>query len=404
MAERRYSHLNVTVLAHINRALEDDPAADLEATLSKLCTSYAKIRRSIEAREAKRRTESSEPLVPLQAGEPDKAPPRVLEYLASTSKPRPAASRQISAGCLAPLPSIHFPFPCPLPHSIIYPLSPVVCQLLEIWDASVSDLSATIVGHALSGTLLWEHSVRAVIQIGENVVVKVAQSQYFNHDEHGVLQFVEEHFPSIAAPRALGLVTVGSTSFMFMTLVPGTTLEKRWPSLSAETKLRIRDLLDETVATFRQLESPCGAPLGSPVGRRLCKDVRRDDRVSASSLYSEAQFNDFLLESRSCRAAPNYKRWLRSMLSDDHRIVFTHADLHQGNVMVVDGPDGGVELSGIIDWESSGFYPEYWEHLKALNTRSIQDESDWWDFLPPSILGYDREVVLDRVIESTVVY
>ncbi len=72
--------------------------------------------------------------------------------------------------------------------------------------------------------------------------------------------------------------------------------------------------------------------------------------------------------------------------------------------MVTDQPDGRVELSGIIDWESSGFYPEYWEQLKALNTHSIKDTSDWWEHLPSSILGYDQEIVLDRVIETTVVY
>ena len=92
------------------------------------------------------------------------------------------------------------------------------------------------------------------------------------------------------------------------------------------------------------------------------------------------------------------------MLRDDHRIVFTHADFHPRNIMVVNGPDDGVQLSGIFDWEASGFYPEYWEQLKAMNTRSIRDTSDWWDHLPPSILGFDPEVVLDQVIESTVVY
>ncbi len=84
--------------------------------------------------------------------------------------------------------------------------------------------------------------------------------------------------------------------------------------------------------------------------------------------------------------------------------MFTHADLHPRNVMVIiDTPDGGMELSGIIDWEASGYYPEYWEHLKAVNTRTIKDTSDWWDYLPPSILGYDHDLVLDRVIESSII-
>lgn len=46
-------------------------------------------------------------------------------------------------------------------------------------------------------------------------------------------------------------------------------------------------------------------------------------------------------------------------------------------MVIIDTPDGGMELSGIIDWEASGYYPEYWEHLKAVNTRTIKDTSDW---------------------------
>jgi hypothetical protein len=72
--------------------------------------------------------------------------------------------------------------------------------------------------------------------------------------------------------------------------------------------------------------------------------------------------------------------------------------------MVIETSDEGVELAGIIDWEASGFYPEYWEQLKALNTRSIRDTDDWWDYLPPSVLGYDYEVILNSVAESTIIH
>jgi thiamine kinase-like enzyme len=156
--------------------------------------------------------------------------------------------------------------------------------------------------------------------------------------------------------------------------------------------------------TLRKLELSQGAPFGSPIGRHILKDIRRDVRVNVAPIYSETQFNDFLLDSPTSRAAFGYKSWLRSILRVDHRIVFSHADFHPRNIMVVDRPDGMIDLSGIIDWEASGFYPEYWEQLKAMNTRSIKDSSDWWEYLPKSILGYDHEVVLDQVIESTVVY
>lgn len=43
-----------------------------------------------------------------------------------------------------------------------------------------------------------------------------------------------------------------------------------------------------------------------------------------------------------------------------HNIVFTHADLNMRNVLVHNG-----RLSGIVDWENSGWFPEYWDYTKA---------------------------------------
>ncbi|KAK4142033.1 uncharacterized protein C8A04DRAFT_30437 [Dichotomopilus funicola] len=53
-----------------------------------------------------------------------------------------------------------------------------------------------------------------------------------------------------------------------------------------------------------------------------------------------------------------------------HKIVFTHADLNARNILVdlVPLPDGttGWRVTGIVDWETAGYYPEYWDYTKAL--------------------------------------
>jgi aminoglycoside phosphotransferase len=46
----------------------------------------------------------------------------------------------------------------------------------------------------------------------------------------------------------------------------------------------------------------------------------------------------------------------------DHRIVFTHGDINMRNILV-DEKSG--RLSGIVDWETAGWYPDYWECTKA---------------------------------------
>jgi thiamine kinase-like enzyme len=76
------------------------------------------------------------------------------------------------------------------------------------------------------------------------------------------------------------------------------------------------------------------------------------------------------------------------MLSQNtHHIVFTHGDLQLRNIMVKDG-----NVSGIIDWELSGWYPEYWEFSKALYLWKWQN--DWVDYLMEILQPYYSEYTL----------
>ena len=99
-------------------------------------------------------------------------------------------------------------------------------------------------------------------------------------------------------------------------------------------------------------------------------------------IYTEAQFNDFLLDSRAARGY-NYKNWLRSLLRVDHHIVFSHADSHKHH---------GSRWTG---WR---------QEFLVMNARPNRDTSNWWDSLPTFILGYDHNVVLlVQVIQSDVI-
>lgn len=50
------------------------------------------------------------------------------------------------------------------------------------------------------------------------------------------------------------------------------------------------------------------------------------------------------------------------LCQNKHQIKFIHGDLRLQNTIVNDG-----SVSGIVDWEFSGLYPEYWEFSKALH-------------------------------------
>ncbi|KAH8781269.1 hypothetical protein F5883DRAFT_539771 [Diaporthe sp. PMI_573] len=48
--------------------------------------------------------------------------------------------------------------------------------------------------------------------------------------------------------------------------------------------------------------------------------------------------------------------------------VFTHGDIHPRNILVEKDGDGGsgVRITGLIDFKSSGFYPDYWEFAEMM--------------------------------------
>lgn len=72
----------------------------------------------------------------------------------------------------------------------------------------------------------------------------------------------------------------------------------------------------------------------------------------------------------------------RQDLSDDSAIVFTHGDLHPSNIML--SPDSPHRVAAIIDWEQSGWFPEYWEDRKAHYTASY--EGEWSEKYLPLIM------------------
>ena len=65
----------------------------------------------------------------------------------------------------------------------------------------------------------------------------------------------------------------------------------------------------------------------------------------------------------------------RDMLPDNCDVFFAHADLTETNIMV-SGQPGSYRVSGIIDWEQSGWYPMYWEFCKMTGSL-LWEEEDW---------------------------
>jgi aminoglycoside phosphotransferase (APT) family kinase protein len=75
-----------------------------------------------------------------------------------------------------------------------------------------------------------------------------------------------------------------------------------------------------------------------------------------------------------------------------HDIVLTHADFRPANIIVKDG-----HVTGIIDWEMAGWYPEHWEFVKAFYVWYWQN--DWGTRL----LGAMKPYYCEQAVHSRLV-
>ncbi|KGO66230.1 Nucleoside phosphorylase [Penicillium italicum] len=166
---------------------------------------------------------------------------------------------------------------------------------------------------------------------------------------------------------------------ILMTRVPGEELGQVFESLNNEDKDSILKELKGYLKIIRGWSSPWG-------GQRICSlqgtsisSVRLPGH-SAGPFESEVEFNEFLIQpawSGGFSSDTEYKDALdraKRMGSLPHRVVFTHGDLKHHNILVQGG-----KITGFLDWESAGWYPEYWDFTTAL--RFTREDFWWYSFV-----------------------
>ncbi|KAK4157591.1 kinase-like domain-containing protein [Chaetomidium leptoderma] len=177
-------------------------------------------------------------------------------------------------------------------------------------------------------------------------------------NEYGALELVRHH-THVTAPRPLDLVSGADDSYLLTSAVSGYHIGL---CIDIMSDAELADVARDLQASLVEIRSipKIVAPtfeITNAVGGACY-----DHRISAGAVYDEARgdffgpfeneddFNNIL----RCGALPEVVH------RGGHRVVFTHGDLNMRNIMVKDG-----KLSGIVDWENSGWYPEHWDYTKA---------------------------------------
>ncbi|KAK2801102.1 hypothetical protein FQN49_008918 [Arthroderma sp. PD_2] len=182
---------------------------------------------------------------------------------------------------------------------------------------------------------------------------------------------------------------LGNLRAMFMSYIPGVTIDKVWSGLSHEVKLSLKKQLSDIFSRLRCLRQDDGLELGG-IGGEGVKDYRIMEVFAYKGITTAKGFNELQFSAKN-RASPSYVKLLRSFLEGPNKTlrgsVFTHGDLKKTNIMVKQDPGNAntYTVTGVIDWEDSGFYPEYHECTTLSNGQSIMSDDDWYLYVPDCI-------------------
>jgi aminoglycoside phosphotransferase len=103
---------------------------------------------------------------------------------------------------------------------------------------------------------------------------------------------------------------------------------------------------------------------------------------------SEAGFNATIADTFVAKSKGQVGPYIRGMLdAHKHGIVFTHGDLRPRNIIVKNG-----RITAIVDWEMAGWYPDYWEFVKAFHLEWFAD--DWASHLLDILTPYYCEQLM----------
>ncbi|CAG8958701.1 hypothetical protein HYFRA_00011543 [Hymenoscyphus fraxineus] len=274
---------------------------------------------------------------------------------------------------------------------IVFPLSKAVTTLLDGYQDShlagkKHALASALQNMIAASTILWERDLcGAVLKFNDEIAAKIVWGST-SHTEYSSLQYLEAHAPGLPVPRPHGLIKFSNQLIMFMTYIPTTTLQTAWRNLTAENKLSIQDSLQSYFVTLRSLKMPLGHNMGGVRGEGV-QDFHMVEH-KPQLLKTMLEFEDWQFSVDEDKHPPSraFTTFLRNFLPpSSNECVFTHGDLRPANIMVKQNAESNYIISGIIDWEMSGFYPEYVESMQVLHLFNRHDESDWYHYLPHCI-------------------
>jgi len=235
--------------------------------------------------------------------------------------------------------------------------------------------------------LFYSNSDRAAWSLGPKYILKERSDKPPSFEARN-LRFLKEN-TTIPVPTVVLDYSSEDRYYIQTERVPGETLETAWATLSATEKVLIAKQTAEFLLQLRRLQSPKMQSLGEqPLYSAFL--FQGDYGQPHGPLSSDDELWAVWAPALKGLPAKALSR-LRERLPSSAPYTFTHGDLFLGNIII----EGG-NLAGIIDWESSGYFPVWWEFACAGIGLGEADK-EWKDLLREHMVQHEagRDFWLD---------
>ncbi|RJE21499.1 Phosphotransferase enzyme family [Aspergillus sclerotialis] len=176
-----------------------------------------------------------------------------------------------------------------------------------------------------------------------------------------------------------------------MTCIPGRPIGQMLESMTDEQMKQVVVDLKRYISELHEIANRtrefqiCNSKESGILDWRI-PDSQRDEL----RFKTEAEFNKYLTdpfwdEIRKTAAKSHHIQ---------HDIVFTHDGLNPRNIL---GENG--KITGIVDWENAGWFPEYWEYTKMHYT--VRSLTRWLADVADRVFGgYRDELAVENMLSD----
>jgi aminoglycoside phosphotransferase (APT) family kinase protein len=206
--------------------------------------------------------------------------------------------------------------------------------------------------------------------------------------------------------------------WFIMEYIAGETWETSWESMSLKEKeeaaVQMKGCIDQLRRLCQSMSSflpTCwltlfatapdrGEYIGA-VGFQPCLDLRISTESLGPFPNIDAFYTHLLRKVKMIAGEPKatslFRRLTALKASRLSTVVFSHSDLAPRNILINNG-----KVSGIVDWEQSGWWPYWWEYAKAFYSVQLDTSGqvEWRRFVEAILEAHAEEEKIDVEIRG----